>query len=198
MPNLMQGLSPQCPAATITPMKRNREAIALRQPLRSHHQPSAVQIPRNRITLNVALLLVGALCSLCTAQTPQTADKTHKATANSKDPAISRGEYIVENLAVCTQCHTPRDSAGRPERTHWLEGAPLWLQSAEPTENWPLRAPRIGGALPGTDDEMITLLTTGIWRTKTYLRPPMPQFRMTRQDAESVVAYLKSVKPAQK
>jgi len=30
------------------------------------------------------------------------------------------------------------------------------------------------------------------------LRPPMPQFRMTRQDAESVVAYLKSVKPAQK
>jgi hypothetical protein len=30
------------------------------------------------------------------------------------------------------------------------------------------------------------------------LRPPMPQFRMTRQDAEAVVAYLKTVKPAAK
>jgi len=28
-------------------------------------------------------------------------------------------------------------------------------------------------------------------RTGTYLRPPMPQFRMSRQDAESVIAYLK-------
>jgi mono/diheme cytochrome c family protein len=64
--------------------------------------------------------------------------------------------------------------------------------------DWPLRAPRIGGALPGTDDEMITLLTTGIWRSGTYLRAPMPQFRMTRPDAEAVVAYLKSVKPAPK
>jgi hypothetical protein len=63
-------------------------------------------------------------------------------------------------------------------------------------ENWPLQAPRIAGALPGTDAEMVTLLTTGVWRTGTYLRPPMPQFRMSRQDAESVVAYLKTVKPA--
>lgn len=104
----------------------------------------------------------------------------------------------MNNVAVCSQCHTPRDGEGRPERSHWLEGAALWLQSAEPVVDWPLRAPRIGGALPGTDDEMITLLTTGIWRTGTYLRPPMPQFRLSRQDAEAVVAYLKSVKPSPK
>ena len=61
-----------------------------------------------------------------------------------------------------------------------------------------MQAPRIAGALPGTDAEMVTLLTTGIWRTGTYLRPPMPQFRMNQQDAESVIAYLKSVKSAPK
>ncbi|MGC2367472.1 MAG: cytochrome c [Candidatus Sulfotelmatobacter sp.] len=110
----------------------------------------------------------------------------------------ARGQYIVEDLSRCGQCHTPRDSNGVPDRSRWLQGAPVWLKSAEPVEDWPLQAPRIAGALPGTDAEMVTLLTTGIWRTGTYLRPPMPQFRMSRQDAESVIAYLKSVKLAPK
>jgi mono/diheme cytochrome c family protein len=42
---------------------------------------------------------------------------------------------------------------------------------------------------------MVKLLTTGIWTTGNRLRPPMPQFRLNRQDAEAVVAYLKSVNP---
>jgi mono/diheme cytochrome c family protein len=112
--------------------------------------------------------------------------------------AATRGEYLVNKVAVCSQCHTPRNSTGAPDRSKWLEGAPLWLTSAEPVENWPLQAPRIAGALPGTDAEMVKLLTTGIWKTGTYLRPPMPQFRMSPEDAESVVAYLKSVTPAAK
>jgi hypothetical protein len=70
------------------------------------------------------------------------------------------------------------------------------LKSAESTEDWPLQAPRIAGTPPGTDAEMVKLLTTGIWRDGKYLRPPMPQFRMKPQDAEAVVAYLKSLKPA--
>jgi len=86
---------------------------------------------------------------------------------------------------------------GNADRSHWLQGAPVWLKSAEPMENWPLQAPRIAGVLPGTDEEMVRLLTTGIWKTGTYLRQPMPQFRMTPQDAQAVVAYLKSVPPAQ-
>ena len=118
--------------------------------------------------------------------------------ASGDQNSEARGKYIVEDLAICGQCHTPRDGSGAPDRSRWLQGAPVWLKSAEPAENWPLLAPRIGGALPGTDAEMVTLLTTGIWRTGTYLRPPMPQFRMSRQDAESVIAYLKTVQPAAK
>jgi mono/diheme cytochrome c family protein len=118
--------------------------------------------------------------------------------ASENQTAESRGKYIVENLSICGQCHTPRDNNGAPDHTKWLQGASVWLKSAEPSENWPLQAPRIAGALPGTDAEMITLLTTGIWRTGTYLRPPMPQFRMSRPDAEAVIAYLKTVQPALK
>jgi mono/diheme cytochrome c family protein len=96
---------------------------------------------------------------------------------------------------MCGQCHTPRGENGAPDRSRALEGASVWLKSAEPTENWPVQAPRIAGTPPGTDAEMVTLLTTGIWRDGNYLRPPMPQFRMSREDAEAVVAYLKSVNP---
>jgi mono/diheme cytochrome c family protein len=121
-----------------------------------------------------------------------------KATANGNRTnvgSVTRGEYLVNSVAVCSQCHTPRNGAGALDRSKWLEGAPLWLTSAEPVENWPLQAPRIAGALPGTDAEMVKLLTTGIWKTGTYLRAPMPQFRMSAEDAEAVVAYLKSVTP---
>jgi mono/diheme cytochrome c family protein len=156
----------------------------------------STQVSLRRISQ--ALLLLTGLCGLSLAQAKQAAAKSGSQAPIANDSATARGEYIVNHVAVCSQCHTPRDSEGRPERTHWLEGAALWLQSAEPVADWPLRAPRIGGALPGTDDEMITLLTTGIWRSGAYLRAPMPQFRMTRPDAEAVVAYLKSVKPAPK
>jgi mono/diheme cytochrome c family protein len=150
------------------------------------------------VPLAVIFLLLPGVCNVAAAQAQKPKAKAGSPAANSaagsKDPSTtSRGEYIVNNVAVCGQCHTPRDNDGRPERAHWLEGSALWLQSAEPVSDWPLRAPRIGGTLPGTDEEMVTLLTTGIWRTGTYLRPPMPQFRMTRQDAEAVVAYLKTV-----
>jgi hypothetical protein len=37
-------------------------------------------------------------------------------------------------------------------------------------------------------------MMTGISRTGRPPRPPMPQFRLTRPDAEAVLAYLKSIK----
>jgi mono/diheme cytochrome c family protein len=141
--------------------------------------------------LAVLLVLVGIAC-LSSAQDSQ---RPGNKTATPSAANIARGKYIVEDLAVCSQCHTPRDSNGVLDRAHWLEGGALWLNPARPVENWPLQAPRIAGNPPGTDAEMLKLLTTGIWRDGKYLRSPMPQFRMTESDAEAVVAYLKSLEP---
>ncbi len=112
----------------------------------------------------------------------------------SNGGAEARGKYIVEGVARCGQCHTPQDAEGVPDKAQWLRGAPVPWSPSKPDPNWPLTAPRIGGTpLPASDDDMVKLLTTGIWTNGEHLRPPMPQFRMNREDAEAVVAYLKSI-----
>lgn len=141
----------------------------------------------SRGVLKAALL--AALCSFAVAQ---------KAAQAGKHPMAgdaARGKYIVEGVAMCGQCHTPRDSNGGQDRTRPLEGAEVWLVSANPVADWPLIAPRLAQNPPGTDAEIVKLLSTGIWRDGKPLRPPMPQFRMNESDAAAVVAYLKSMNP---
>ncbi|MGP1358341.1 c-type cytochrome [Roseicyclus sp.] len=36
----------------------------------------------------------------------------------------ARGRYLVEALAHCAECHTPRDATGGLDRTRWMAGAP--------------------------------------------------------------------------
>lgn len=39
-------------------------------------------------------------------------------------PELERGRYLVEALAHCGECHTPRNALGGLDRTAWLTGAP--------------------------------------------------------------------------
>jgi mono/diheme cytochrome c family protein len=107
---------------------------------------------------------------------------------------VERGRYIVEGVAMCERCHTQRDEHGNPDRARWLMGGPVQTEPTYPSPEWALREPRLAGSPPGTDAEFITLLTTGISRTGKPPQPPMPPFRMTREDAEAVLAYLKSLR----
>jgi mono/diheme cytochrome c family protein len=113
----------------------------------------------------------------------------------AKAARVARGKYLVEGVAMCGTCHTPHTSSGNLDRQKWLDGAALWLEPATPTANWPLKAPRLAGTPPASDSELVTLLSTGAWSNGQQLRPPMPQFHMTREDAEAVVAYLRSLTP---
>ena len=123
----------------------------------------------------------------------QEAKQTQEAKSASKASLITRGKYIVEGVAACSDCHTPRGENGESERSKWLAGAPVFFQPAKPVPGWPITAPRLAGTPPGSDAEIIALLTTGLWRDGKPLRMPMPRFRMTRGDAEAVLAYLKSL-----
>jgi mono/diheme cytochrome c family protein len=128
---------------------------------------------------------------MAAAQAPQ----QPSANSSVNQGKVARGQYIVNGVAMCGMCHTPRNDAGEIDRGRWLDGAALWLLPAHPDADWPLKAPRIAGSPPASDEEMVRLLTTGIWKTGTYLRTPMPQFRMSKEDAEAVVTYLRSLTP---
>ncbi|MGD0506208.1 MAG: c-type cytochrome [Terriglobales bacterium] len=128
---------------------------------------------------------------LASAQEAKRSQEAAKTSNNAK--LIAQGKYIVEGVAGCGYCHTPRDKNGDPDRTRWLAGAPVFYEPARPVAGWPLTAPRLAGLPPGTDAEIITLLTTSVTRDGTPPRAPMPRFHMTRADAEAVLAYLKSL-----
>ena len=108
---------------------------------------------------------------------------------------IARGAYIVNDVAMCPTCHTPRTTNGQLDRSRWLQGGPVVYWPAQPDPNWPQLEPRIGGTLPASPEQIVNLLMTGIWIDGTELRDPMPKFHMNRADAEAVVAYLKSITP---
>jgi mono/diheme cytochrome c family protein len=116
-----------------------------------------------------------------------------KGSAKGDAALVEHGRYIVESVAMCELCHTPRDEHGNPDRGRWLQGGPAQLRPSYPSPYWALIEPKIGGGPPGTDADFIKLLTTGISRTGSPPNPPMPPFRMTRADAEAVLAYLKSL-----
>ena len=145
--------------------------------------------------LSAAILLMIGGPHFVSAQETKSSQKTAKSTGEAK--MIARGKYIVEGVAGCGYCHTPRDKNGDPDRTKWLTGAPVFYQPAQRISGWPNTAPRLAGLPPGSESEMITLLTTGVSRSGRLLRAPMPRFHMTRTDAEAVVAYLKSLNSIQ-
>ena len=109
------------------------------------------------------------------------------------DDAISRGRYIAQHVAMCVQCHSPRDSAGDPIPTRLFQGAPIPVRSPFAEQDWAFRAPHIA-SLPGyTREQAVRLLMEGVTASGGTPRPPMPPFRMKREDAEAVAAFLKSL-----
>jgi mono/diheme cytochrome c family protein len=107
--------------------------------------------------------------------------------------SVDRGKYLVHSVAQCIQCHTPRDSRGNLDVNRLLEGAPIPMESPFPNSPWAFQAPAIAG-LPGWSAADVThLLMTGRRVSGQQPRPPMPQFQMSLEDAESVVSYLKSL-----
>ncbi len=111
----------------------------------------------------------------------------------AKNGLIEHGRYLVHDVALCVQCHSPRDKNGRLLETRLLTGAPIPVNSPGPAQPWAYQAPNIRGLIGYTEEEGIRLLTEGITRDGTPPRPPMHQFHMTRDDARTVVAYLKSL-----
>ena len=132
---------------------------------------------------------LAALVLLCAA--------TASAQKTPQKSQVEHGRYLVQQVGLCGDCHTPRDDHGQPIESKALQGAGIGFKPAVQMP-WGEYAPPIAG-LPGfTDEQAITFLTTGKDPTGNHPKPPMPPYRFNRRDAAAVLAYLRSTAPQKK
>ena len=83
---------------------------------------------------------------------------------------------------------------GEPAVEKWMQGTVLMFKPTTAMP-WADASANIVG-LPGwSTQDAVTFFMTGKYKGKGPT-PPMPDYHLTRRDAEAVVAYLKSLAPA--
>jgi mono/diheme cytochrome c family protein len=111
---------------------------------------------------------------------------------------IARGKYLVDAIAKCGDCHSPLNEKGEPIPGKEFKGATLTFKPVTPMPVWADRAPNIAGLRGWEVEDAVKFLMTGLAYNDLPARPPMPQYKMSKEDAEAVVAYLKSLSPTSK
>jgi mono/diheme cytochrome c family protein len=114
------------------------------------------------------------------------------------DPArsevINRGDYLVNALGHCGECHTPRNFLGGPKRNRHLAGARLGENLVAPNLT-PTRLQK------STDGDIKDVLQTAITPDGDILSETMAEVvrnttnQLTPQDLDALIAYLRSLPP---
>jgi hypothetical protein len=106
---------------------------------------------------------------------------------------IARGRYLVEDAVQYKNCHTPRNKKGEVIKEQWLRGAKFLPDTLLERPTWADAFANIAG-LPGwTDEKAVKFLMTGLGYNDLPARPPMPPYHFNHEDAEAIVAYLRSL-----
>ncbi len=157
--------------------------------------------PSYRWVVGLAILLAAAVgASLLFsreihAQAPSKAAKASTA-APATQSQIEHGRYLVEDVGMCEECHTPRDDSGNLDESRRLQGAAIWITPVHPTTNWAMRAPALAGFPGFSDAQGEQILENGIGPNGLAIQPPMHIYHMTPADAQAVIAYLRSLPSA--
>jgi mono/diheme cytochrome c family protein len=110
---------------------------------------------------------------------------------------LERGKYLVDNVGMCGDCHTPM-AKGAPVESKHLKGSMLNMQPMQEVPGWRKAAPDITGGSPlflrWKEDGMKKFLTTGVGPGGNPAGPPMPAYHFKTADADAVIAYLKSLR----
>lgn len=104
---------------------------------------------------------------------------------------IAHGRYLVYDVAMCVECHTPRDEAGTLLLSRALHGARIEVASPYSRLPFAYESPSLVGLPAGYDrDDLVRFLSSGEVPHPHPPRAPMPSYRMTEADASAVAAYL--------
>src|SRR6185437_14237005 len=141
----------------------------------------------NVMAFRTALLVVAFGIALAGAANAQSASSA----------LIKRGDYLVNGILTCGNCHTPKGPQGDIMEKAFSGG----LSWDEPP--FKVTAPNITqdketGIGKWTDAQIKTLMRTGIRPNGAHIAMVMPTgfyHIMTERDLDAVVAYLRTIKP---
>ena len=101
----------------------------------------------------------------------------------------------MKNVAMCVQCHSPRDEDGNLLQDQLFQGAKMPFKSPYTVMMFAMSTPKLAGLPAGfREEDLVKLLTTGSDHRGRTPRPPMPPFRMDDADAKAVAVYLHSLR----
>lgn len=143
----------------------------------------------------VLLAVAGVAVSTGALKQPNAKPAPQKATSHQTGD-VARGKYLVEEVAMCGECHTPRDASGNLIEARDLQGAPTWIAPVHADPNWAWNAPTLAGFAGYSDADAVNVLEKGIGANGQPIQRPMHIYHMSHEDALAIVAYLKSL-PAQ-
>jgi mono/diheme cytochrome c family protein len=171
-------------------ISERRDPAALFQPINSPNQHPTV------MKATASILSVAATVAVCVLSLAALANSPRSSPTPSLSPSqlIERGDYLVNRVGMCIDCHTPRDATGNFVAGKHLAGAPLGFAPTVPMP-WMPAAPRIAGLPAGfsRSDTVHFLMTGERPNGRSAPLPPMPSFRFERGDAEAITAYLESL-----
>ena len=162
----------------------------------------------NRARYSVVTVFVAATSLLAAQEPKQTKDPKASKDAGSTaakvapaapaDAKLERGKYLVEEVARCQECHTPTLESGEFDRSQWMKGATLVGVPSRTIPDWHQKAPDITSTSRLWErwkvEGFVNFFKTGKTPRGGRSGPPMPQYKVTTEDAEAMTAYLQSLK----
>ena len=121
------------------------------------------------------------------------------AVASVADEAqVARGAYLVNGPVACGSCHTPLGPDFKPIADKTLAGGFHFDEAAFNTFSANITPDMETGIGSWTDAEIIHAIREGAQKDGRIIFPPMPvptYNNMSDDDAQAIVAYLRTVKP---
>jgi mono/diheme cytochrome c family protein len=117
--------------------------------------------------------------------------------ANAQSALVKRGDYLVNGILTCGNCHSPKGPTGDIPGKHFSGGLswdepPFKVTAPNITQD---KETGIGG---WTDAQIKTVLRTGVMPNGAHVAMVMPTgfyHIMTERDLDAIVAYLRTIKP---
>lgn len=121
-------------------------------------------------------------------------DEPVMAFGHDADPAVLRGQYLVEGPGHCGECHTARDFAGGLDMSQWLAGAP----AMEGDGRIPNITPSDDGIGSWSADDLAYYLESGFTPDFDSAGGEMAKVirnlaKLPAEDRQAIAAYLKAI-----